>query len=476
MTKLNCLLVSIIVFGNLSAQIKNPGFEIISDSVSGFPASWSYQKVNGYFVTSDSLLKFSGNRSVRISNNEGQINQANFYQTIPFKTEKIRKLCISVYIKTENVERGAWLSAKMINPANGKTIGSATTKFIAGSANWEKHKIILIADRDADIKISGVLRNKGTAWFDDITMEEIQSNDSTPPTEEVVKFISEFLDTVQTHSLFTDSINWRVLRDNISKLSMGINSIEEAHTILNYVIDKLRWAGDNHSSVSFPSFSVTEASQMKNLITVPKGKYLGNHIGYVSVPDFNSANDTASRIFADMLQQIIKRIDQKHTINNWIVDLRDDRGGSMFPMIAGLVSMLGYDTLGYFVNKKEREPWFISKGDWMPPYFLKNRQPKIAVLIGPATASSGEATAISFIGKTNTKLFGQTSGGYTSANDTYKLKDGSYLTLAISIEADRKMKLYPSGITPDVIVKDDVDKNVDACLETAKKWILEIQK
>ncbi|ATP55628.1 hypothetical protein CPT03_03665 [Pedobacter ginsengisoli] len=70
------------------------------------------------------------------------------------------------------------------------------------------------------------------------------------------------------------------------------------------------------------------------------------------------------------------------------------------------------------VNKKEQKNnWYYAKGKCgvgkgvpltVPnPYKIKNKNTKIAVLIGPRTSSSGEMTAISFIGKKTTRLFGE---------------------------------------------------------------------
>ena len=92
-------------------------------------------------------------------------------------------------------------------------------------------------------------------------------------------------------------------------------------------------------------------------------------------------------------------------------------------------------------------------------------------MIGEETSSSGEMTTISFIGKNNTKLFGQPSGGYTTANQGFKLSDGSYIYLATSYTADRNSKKYLSKIIPDIIVQND--NSFDNCLETASKWLLE---
>ena len=105
-------------------------------------------------------------------------------------------------------------------------------------------------------------------------------------------------------------------------------------------------------------------------------------------------------------------------------------------------------------------------------YQLKNQEFKIEVLIGEHTASSGEMTAISFIGKNNCKLFGQPTGGYTSANKGFILPDSSYIYLASSYVADRNNKRYYSRIQPDFLIEKSNNSRVDNCVAAAKKWLV----
>ena len=89
----------------------------------------------------------------------------------------------------------------------------------------------------------------------------------------------------------------------------------------------------------------------------------------------------------------------------------------MYPMISGIAPLLGNGKAGSFVdNGKILNSWSVKDGNLLVndnAYItLQNncnpgKNIKIALLIGPATASSGEATAISFIGKKNVKLIGE---------------------------------------------------------------------
>jgi C-terminal processing protease CtpA/Prc len=79
-------------------------------------------------------------------------------------------------------------------------------------------------------------------------------------------------------------------------------------------------------------------------------------------------------------------------------------------------------------------------------------------------------TAISFIGRPNTRTFGQPSGGFTSANSGFKLSDGSMLQLAVSYTANRNKKEYRGKIQPEVIITEVAGE--DATLKAAQEWLL----
>ncbi|MGZ4012264.1 MAG: S41 family peptidase, partial [Flavisolibacter sp.] len=148
-------------------------------------------------------------------------------------------------------------------------------------------------------------------------------------------------------------------------------------------------------------------------------------------------------------------------------------GGNMWPMIDGLNALIKDGIIGYFVfpKSKKKIPW-ISRNT-ANNYKLKNTNIRIAVLIDSLTASSGEMTAISFIGLSNVRVFGVPSAGYTTANKTYELSDGTLLLLAASYAADRTKKLYLGKILPDVTIEDNPNTTADETVEAAKKWLLQ---
>jgi hypothetical protein len=66
--------------------------------------------------------------------------------------------------------------------------------------------------------------------------------------------------------------------------------------------------------------------------------------------------------------------------------------------------------------------------------------------------SSGEAIAIAFIGRPNTRSFGVPSYGFTTSNSTFTLPDSVSMILTTSLEADRNGVVHPGPLTPDVVV------------------------
>lgn len=81
-------------------------------------------------------------------------------------------------------------------------------------------------------------------------------------------------------------------------------------------------------------------------------------------------------------------------------------------------------------------------------------------------------TAISFIGRPNTRFFGLPSGGYTTANQDFKLPNKTLLFLANAVSADRTHKKYLHRITPDEEIKAPATDTTDPTLEAAKVWLM----
>ena len=219
-------------------------------------------------------------------------------------------------------------------------------------------------------------------------------------------------------------------------------------------------------------------------IEEPSARYLGDGLAYVAVPEFGSGNTERQVAFATRLQALIRQLDTENPVTGWVVDLRGNGGGNMYPMLAGVGPLTGEGTLGYFITGRREEPFAYRRGEAYAgkpghgvrvpqPYRLRQPASPVAVLIGPGTASSGEITALAFMGRPATRVFGQPSAGFTTANQLIPLADGAELNLAVSTEADRTRRQHLGPLAPDELVPAVAPAGTaaDATLQVASTWL-----
>ena len=99
----------------------------------------------------------------------------------------------------------------------------------------------------------------------------------------------------------------------------------------------------------------------------------------------------------------------------------------------------------------------------------------VAVIIGPVTGSAGECLAAGFIGRDKTILIGETTAGFTTANNGYLLAGEDYgMVLAVGYLRDRKGNIYMENVKPDIYVTGGDDffkRDQDKKIQEAVKWL-----
>lgn len=477
MKKLNYAVIGALFFSSINAQIQNGGLE---HSKADLPKHWDIKKYDLYDIKTDFKQKHTGRASLQIIGNSNDLKTLqNFSQSIPLTTDALQKIEISTFIKSESITGNIdfWAQLKdsdnrIIDFRNFISQG----KIVSANKDWIKYTMTFFINKNCkELVLGGALYGSGTVWFDDFEMHRIKiSNEKN--SEIAVNYIDKAKTIMKTHSIFTDKIDWNTAENDLALISKGMQTIDDTTPALTYLLQQIKIVGDNHS------FIESKERSDKRKVSNPKGiepeyQLIDQNIGYISVPGFSSSNKELGNEFALKIHDMIKKLDSENNIKGWIVDLRSNTGGTMYPMIAGLGNLTGEGILGYFAeNNNKKTPWFYQKGkivyyEIKEPYSLKNPDQKTAVLIGPKTASAGEITAIAFIGKHNTKLFGQPTRGLTTGNKVFPLSDGRNLVLSSSYDMDRNGKAYQRKISPDVFVESSPDKDMD--IEAAKSWIME---
>ncbi len=128
-----------------------------------------------------------------------------------------------------------------------------------------------------------------------------------------------------------------------------------------------------------------------------------------------------------------------------VLDLRDNIGGNMYPMLQAIAALLPPGELGYFESGKgKRMPWPV------PARSNPAANVAIGVLMGPNTASSGEFVLIALRSAPHVRFFGAASYGVPTGNAVYPLPHGGALALMVSTTLDRHGRPVQGRVAPDV--------------------------
>ena len=286
--------------------------------------------------------------------------------------------------------------------------------------------------------------------------------------------LDEMIDIATAKSINKNNIDWKVFRQKVY-------DSYEADGRYGAIRTYLRMLEDNHS------FYVNTNNQTLNGRTAgfacSESNFAFNNlpedIAYVRIDGYVGFSDQGST-YARAIQTQIK-IQDKENIKGWIIDLSRNTGGNMFPMISGASSFFEDDEiLGYFIDPEGNHiQWGVNEGSsylkdkhnlmtTVSKYPLKNPDAKLAIIVGGETASSGEGTAISFIGKENARLFGERSCGLSTGNEQFQLSDGSLLFITAYTMANRKLEAYGEDIPLD----EEFD-NEEAMKTRVYEWLLE---
>ncbi|MEL6614448.1 MAG: S41 family peptidase [Bacteroidota bacterium] len=195
----------------------------------------------------------------------------------------------------------------------------------------------------------------------------------------------------------------------------------------------------------------------------PEGRPLADGTAYIRVPAYGVQGDSAISAAASELRELVCDL-VPGTYGGWILDLRVNEGGNIHPMLSGLGDLLGDGPVFRTVlaSGETQFAWSISGGvlsiDGYSAATVERRCPeaargRIAVLIGPATLSSGQITAVAFAGWDRARLFGDpTAEGYATSNRYMPITPALALNLSTAYFEDRSGHVHPGTVLPDEAV------------------------
>jgi hypothetical protein len=325
-------------------------------------------------------------------------------------------------------------------------------------------------------------------------------------------YLDKALYAMEQHSMRRREIDWPALRSTAFAMAAGAQNTRDTYDAIRWAVKELN---DGHSffstptdneTLNIPNKSTGSTSQAPAVDRTPakipepsktrtktisgagwviassaedlRGEVITGaidgtktKIGYILLPSFGgqeSFDPARATAFANSVHDQIRHLEAQGA-TDWIVDLRYNSGGNMWPMLAGIGPLLGADRVGAFTAVKEAlVAWEYKDGaSGTPgsvsiavanPYTLKNPSTRVAVLIGKYCTSSGEAIAVAFRGRERSRFFGKPTGGATTSTQTVWMGDGAMLFVTNAVFVDRRGTVYGGKLTPDEFVAGSPDE------------------
>lgn len=284
--------------------------------------------------------------------------------------------------------------------------------------------------------------------------------------DSVKSFIDKSIALIKENSIDTENLKY-IERELYNK-SQNLNSIDDVAPFYKEVFKQLNdyhgglkykgktYGWNNPSSIANP--------YLKEKIKVEKkvvSKVIDKSIGYVRIP---GNNDFSFKKVDSLSDDIVDHINSisSNKIAGWIIDLRVNTGGNMYPILLGLKEFIGNNLVfGGFRNAQNKITgnWEIKGGKLLIDnmalerkqglvYAIRHDVP-IVLLTSCYTASAGEMTTISFIGRNNTYIVGEPTANYTTAVQGFSINENAGINLSTDYVVDRKLKIYKSSVLPD---------------------------
>lgn len=310
----------------------------------------------------------------------------------------------------------------------------------------------------------------------------------------------KFLDVVQKNSYRGKDIRWDSVRPAFIAETKGITDVNALKPLFEKLLRSLK---DGHSLLLFEEQNKNSDSEWDQAEKIAKltDKEVGNSpknfmhymvegkYAYINIPPVIYEK----RKYVDSIGVQLRLLDSEKP-SAWIIDLTENNGGDIMPMIWQFALLLDSAVTYSYVDAEGNETaaevrytaetdddaryfkmYDLEPGKVKPVQLIHTKIPVI-ILTSRLTASSGEFFAAHFKGQKNVKLVGQKTNGQTSGNAPFEISRNCMVMLTTTVLKDRTGKVYKigEGIAPDItftVTNTDPAKKL-----TYKEQLLQIKK
>lgn len=353
---------------------------------------------------------------------------------------------------------------------------------------WETCSLKVAIPKEAQTAVIGIgMLGHGWVHYDNMWVLSGEEESDAAASAEAQDFVDRFLEIVQADAMMRDNVDWKQMRLDMTSLTRHAETTADTYPALRFCLESL---GDHHSRLLTPAFMAArgggdaEEEEVEEVdpstYVMPRHERMTGDLGYLWLPGHLSFGDAGPRAYAWTLARALEELED---CKGFVIDLRDNGGGNMWPMLAGLGPLLGAEVVGSFTYPDgTADTWWYRENQSgqadipctqvVPPHgasFAKDIP--LAILTSRRTGSSGEATLVSFLGRSHVRTFGQATTGLSTGNSSIPLSDGSMLLLTTSVYADRHGREFGGRIEPDVAVDAHGEGDQDAALQAAIAWL-----
>jgi carboxyl-terminal processing protease len=243
-------------------------------------------------------------------------------------------------------------------------------------------------------------------------------------------------------------------------------------------------------SISFAEVSLVQAPKADPVAS----KSVGDRLGYLELPGLVGTPED-QLTYAQQAHDAMKALSAQSSRCGWVVDLRRNRGGYIFPMLTAAGPLLAPPeggVVGGKIDARDRfERWvygtgamrLIQPGETQPgeplatvaqPFIPAKWDVPVAVLTSSLTASAGEGVTLAFRSRPNTRSFGEPTTGLTTNNVLIALPDNALVIVTNATLTDRTGESFDGPIAPDQPVAVDYSNIAtanDPVLKAATTWL-----
>src|SRR5690606_7860352 len=178
--------------------------------------------------------------------------------------------------------------------------------------------------------------------------------------------------------------DWDRLATDLAGLHGQARAPEAAHPAIRKLLAAL---ADGHSFF-IPSSTARQADTMGTATRPPGVELLDGGVGYVLLPGVVGQSEGEGPSFSRQILDAMAGIASAAS-RGWIVDLRGNSGGNMWPMLAALQPLLGDGPIGGVRDRQGRfRDWRrMQEPDDHRRHAIDLHGARVAILLGAGTAS-----------------------------------------------------------------------------------------